>query len=73
MILFHKVDKIASGSSYKTLQLWEIHNYNFTKSTTLEFVKTLSHENKRAQSLLIIIKIYWITGTPTTGTHMVTC
>ena len=26
---FHKVDKIASGSSYKTLKLWEIHNFIF--------------------------------------------
>ena len=25
-IYFHKVDKITSGSSYKTLKLWEIHN-----------------------------------------------
>ena len=23
---FHKVDNFASGSSYKTLKLWEIHN-----------------------------------------------
>ena len=27
---FHKVDKIAAGSSYKTLKLWEIHNFIFT-------------------------------------------
>ena len=26
---FHKVDKIVSGSSYKTLKLWEIHDFIF--------------------------------------------
>ena len=28
--IFHKVDKIASGSSYKTLKLWEFHDNIFT-------------------------------------------
>ena len=27
---FYEVDKIASGSSYKTLKLWEIHDFVFT-------------------------------------------
>ena len=27
---FHKVDKIASGSSYKTLKLWEVCDPIFT-------------------------------------------
>ena len=39
---FHKVDKIASGSSYKTLKLWEIHNFIFT--SVYNFVKILSNE-----------------------------
>ena len=30
-LYFHKVDKIAFGSSYKTLKLWEIHNFIFIK------------------------------------------
>ena len=30
-LYFHEVDKIVSGSSYKTLKLWEIHDYIFTK------------------------------------------
>ena len=37
-IFFHKVDKIASGSSYKTLKLWEIHNFIFMN--TSKFVRS---------------------------------
>ena len=29
-LCFHKVDKIFSGSFYKALKLWEIHDYIFT-------------------------------------------
>ena len=34
---FHKVDKTASGSSYKTLKLWKIHHFIFAKSKFVKF------------------------------------
>ena len=47
-ILFsHKVDKIASGSSNKTLKLQEIHNFIFTNIS-----KVLFHEQNNIQQIL---------------------
>ena len=34
-LYFHKVNKIVSGSSYKTLKWWEIHNYIFMNVSKL--------------------------------------
>ena len=44
---FHKVDKIASGSSYKTLKLWEIHNFIFTDVSII-------HENMNVKSGMVL-------------------
>ena len=41
---FHEIDKIASESSYKTMKLWEIHNFIFTKS--LKIMKIWSSVQK---------------------------
>ena len=38
ILYFHKVDKIAFGSSYKTLKSWEIHTF------ISQFRKILSRE-----------------------------
>ena len=39
--IFHKVNKMASESSYKTLKLWEIHDYIFTNVSIIHE----THEN----------------------------
>ena len=43
---FHEVDKIASGISYNTLRLWEIHDFFMIISKICENCKDLSHEYK---------------------------
>ena len=40
-LYFHKVDKIASGSSYKTLKLWQIHNSIFTNVSIIREIHVM--------------------------------
>ena len=45
MVKSHKVDKIVSGSSYKTLKLWEIHHCIFMNAYKIcEICENSSHE-----------------------------
>ena len=37
ILYFHEVNKIAFGSSHKTLKLWEVHNFSLKK-----FVKSVN-------------------------------
>ena len=51
---FHKVDKVAPGSSYKTLKLWEIHNFKSPKF--MKIVKSLARD-KQAGTICIQLLI----------------
>ena len=45
-VYFHKVDKIAYGSSYMILKLWEIHNFIFMN------VSKIPPVNKRVDTVV---------------------
>ena len=49
-VYFHKVDKIAYGSSYMILKLWEIHNFIFMN------VSKIPPVNKRVDTVVSKVK-----------------
>ena len=46
-VYFHKVDKIAYGSYYMILKLWEIHNFIFTNVFPHKRVVTVVRKVKK--------------------------